>query len=52
MGTPLRVLGESFPINTNMTGFGWFLKCLCPCALDKHSLSIERVKDGIPASTE
>ena len=24
MGTHLRVLSESFPMNTNMTGFGWF----------------------------
>ena len=26
MGTNLRALGESFPTNTNMTGFRWFLK--------------------------
>ena len=26
MGTHLRVLIESFPMNTNMTGFGWFSK--------------------------
>ena len=26
MGTHLRVLSESFPMNTNMTGFRWFLK--------------------------
>ena len=24
MGTHLKVLGESFPMNTNMTGFRWF----------------------------
>ena len=24
MGTHLRVLGESFPMNTNMTGLRWF----------------------------
>ena len=28
MGTHLRVLGESFPMNTNMTGFRWFSKIL------------------------
>ena len=26
MGTHIRVLGESFPMNTNMTGFRWFSK--------------------------
>ena len=26
MGTPLRVLSKSFPMNTNMTGFRWFSK--------------------------
>ena len=26
MGAHLRVLAESFPMNTNMTGFRWFLK--------------------------
>ena len=26
MGTHMRVLSESFPINTNMTGFRWFSK--------------------------
>ena len=29
MGTHLRVLSESYPMNTNMTGFGWFSKNLC-----------------------
>ena len=29
MGTYLRVLNESFPMNTNMTGFRWFSKNLC-----------------------
>ena len=24
MGTHMRVLSESYPMNTNMTGFGWF----------------------------
>ena len=26
MGTHLRVLGERYPMNTNMTGLGWFSK--------------------------
>ena len=28
MGTQMRVLGESYPMNTNMTGLAWFLKIL------------------------
>ena len=24
MGTQLRILSESFPMNSNMTGFRWF----------------------------
>ena len=46
MGTHLKVLSESFPMNTKMTGFDDFQKSLRPCALDKcYSLSIGRVKD-------
>ena len=44
MGTHLRVLGESYPMKTNMTRLRWFQKCLCPCASDESSLSIGRVK--------
>ena len=44
MGTHLRVLVRSYPINTNMTGFRCFSKILRPCALDESRLSIERVK--------
>ena len=40
MGTPLRVLSKSYPMNTNMVEFRWFSKYLCPCALDESSLSI------------
>ena len=29
MGTHMIVLSESFPMNTNMTWFGWFFKNLC-----------------------
>ena len=32
-GPHLRVLSESFPMNTNMTGFGRFSKNLCVLAL-------------------
>ena len=37
-GTHPRVLSDSFPMNTNMIGFG--------CTLDESSLSTGRVNDG------
>ena len=41
MGTHLRVLSESYPINSNMTGFICFSKIFVPYnALDESSLSI------------
>ena len=43
MGTHLRVLGKSYPMNTNMTGFRRFQRSLRPCTLDESSLSIGRV---------
>ena len=43
-GTHLRELLESYPMNTNMKGFEWFLKSLHPCALDESSVIIGRVK--------
>ena len=43
-GTHMRVLSDSFQMNTNMTGFRWFSKSLCTCALDESSLSTGRVK--------
>ena len=43
MGTHLKALNESYPMNTNMTGFWWFSHFLRSCALDKSSLSIGRV---------
>ena len=36
-------------MNTNMAGFRWFQNCLRPCALDKSSLSIGRVKEELEA---
>ena len=45
MGTHLRVLNESYPMNTNMIGLRWFsFFFLRPCALDEGSHSIGRVK--------
>ena len=46
MGTHLRVLSESFPMNTNTTGFSWFSKILRPTALDEGSLNNGRVEMG------
>ena len=45
MGTYLKGLNESYPMNTNMTGFRWFSKNFHACALDENSLSIRRVKE-------
>ena len=45
MGTHLRVLSESYPINTNTTGFRWFSKIVAfLCCGYISSLSIGRVK--------
>ena len=35
MGTHLRVLSESFPMNTNMTGFGWFSRIFASLCLGR-----------------
>ena len=44
MGSHLRVLSESYPMNTYMTGFKWFSKkSLLPGSLDENSLGIRRV---------
>ena len=48
MGTHLRVLSESYPINTNMTKFRWFLKIFLSLgAFDESSLSTGIVKGAI-----
>ena len=44
--THMRVLGESFPISTNMTGLGGFSEILRSSALDKSILSIGRANDN------
>ena len=43
MGTYLRVQSESYPLNTNMTGFGLLFLSLCSCALDGSILCIGRI---------
>ena len=48
MGTHLKLLNESYPMNTNMRGLDVFQKYLCSCALDESSLSIGRVKSSRP----
>ena len=35
MGTHLKVLGESFPMNTNMTGFRWSSKYFASLRLER-----------------
>ena len=46
MGTHFRVLSESFPMNTNMTGFRWFSKIFVSlCFGPKYSaLALEELK--------
>ena len=41
MGTHRRVLSESYPMNTNMTGFRWVSKTFAFLALDKSCLALE-----------
>ena len=47
VGTHLRELRESFPMNTNMTGFRWFSKNFVFSSLDESSLIMERVKKSL-----
>ena len=52
MGTHLRVLSKRYPMNTNMTGFGWCFKNLCVrVLLSKVALELEGLKQ-IPLNTE
>ena len=45
MGTHMRVLGEGYLMNTNMTEFRWFFKNLCIIALwTKVDLALEGLK--------
>ena len=45
MGTHMKELSESYPMDTNMTWFRcFFQKSLRSCALDNTSLSIGKVK--------
>ena len=46
IGTHLKVLSESFPMNTSMTRFWWFSKMFVSLSSDKRSLSIGRLKDS------
>ena len=40
IGTRLRVVSESYPMNTTMSGLDGFQKYLHPCPLDESSLII------------
>ena len=33
-------------MSTNMTGFGWFSKAVCPCALDESSLTVDGLNNN------
>ena len=43
MGTHMKVLGESFPMNTNMTGFQWFSKIFASWMKETSALEGLRV---------
>ena len=38
MGTHLRLLGESYPMNTNMTGFRWLSKIFASLCFGQKQL--------------
>ena len=40
MGTHLRVLNKSYPMNTNMAGFRWFSKLKCVILLWKKVATV------------
>ena len=45
MGTHLRVLSKSYPMNTNMTGFRWISRNLCIFVLwKKVALALEGLR--------
>ena len=48
MCSHLRLLSDSYPMNTNMTGFrsDGFQNFMHPCDLDESSLSIGRLNDA------
>ena len=50
MGTQLRVLIESYPMNTNITGFRWFSKICLLVILAKVASALEGLR--IHRSTE
>ena len=41
MGTHLRALSETYPMDTNMTEFRWLSKSFYPCALEGLSSTRE-----------
>ena len=44
MVTHLTVLSETYPMNTNMTGFRWFSKIFILVLWTKVALALERLK--------
>ena len=47
MGTHMRVLSESYLMNTSMIGFRWLSKLLHPCASEKEALVLEGLTHAI-----
>ena len=50
MGTNLKELSESYPMNTNMTRFGCFSKIFASLCLGESSLSTGRVNHVMPVA--
>ena len=46
VGSPLSVLNESYPMNTNMTGFIWFLK-ICVSFLREYQLEVIDIESDV-----
>ena len=50
MGTHLRALSKIYPMDTNMTAFGWFFKNLCVIIIvpwEKVASALEGLNQGI-----
>ena len=48
MGTHLRVLNESYPMNANMTGFKWFSKIATALEGLKEEASLKKHVNTFP----
>ena len=50
MGTHLRALSESYPMNTNMTGFRWLSKNVASLCCSLRIENVERIGESQPFS--